>query len=142
MRHFLGSTTIKERTKTCTTLLDYGFNNFKPIKINMNEIEKKEIDVLKGKKKSVGCTCEEEDSSYLVKKTIAGKIKEDINIEENVKAPVKKGQILGSVDYVTDEGEKVYSRNIVACEDVEKFDFLYIFSKMFKSFFVGSDFYF
>ena len=137
----LGSTTIKERTKTCTTLLDYGFNNFKPIKINMNEIEKKEIDVLKGKKKSVGCTCEEEDSSYLVKKTIAGKIKEDINVEENVKAPVKKGQILGSVDYVTEEGEKVYSRNIVACEDVEKFDFLYVFSRMFKSFFVGSNFY-
>ncbi len=137
----LGSTVKKEVIKTCTNLLDYGFNNFKPIKINVDEIEKKEIDVLKGKKKSVGCTCEEQDSSYLVKKTKAGKIKENVNIEENVKAPVKKGQILGSVDYVTDEGEKVYSRNIVASEDVEKFDFLYVFSKMFKSFFIGTNFY-
>ncbi len=137
----LGSTTKKERIKTCTTLLDYGFSNFKPIKINVDEIEKKEVDVLKGKKKVVGCTCEDQDTSYLVKKTQAGKIKENINIEEDVKAPVKKGQILGSVDYVTDEGEKVYSRNIVACEDVEKFDFLYVLSRMFKSFFVGSSFY-
>ena len=133
----LGSTTGSEVCKTCTNLLDYGFNNFQPIHLNVDKIEEKEVPVLKGKKVFVKCTYEDSEFPYLIKKTKAQEVKKDIKIVDDVKAPVEKGQVLGSINYIGKDKEKIYSKNIVAAEEVEKLDFLYLFTSMYKNFFGG-----
>ncbi len=64
----LGSTTGAEVCKACTYLLDYGFNNFQPIHLNVDKIEEKEVPVVIGKKKTVQCTYDDVEFPYLIKK--------------------------------------------------------------------------
>ncbi len=137
----LGSNTKKERWQTCTSLLDYGFNNFQAIRTDVEEIEKKEVVVLKGNKPSVGCTCEDSESYHLVNKVDSKNITEKVVVDDEVKAPVKKGQNLGSVEYYNGKGKKIFSKKIVAAEDVDELSFINIFSNIFKTFFTGLGFY-
>ena len=50
-----------------------------------------------------------------------------IKIKDEVKAPVKKGQSLGSIEYLNKENKKIFSRNVVASEDVEGLNFFKIY---------------
>ena len=137
----LGSNTKKETLQTCRNLLDYGFNNFQVISSDSEEIEQKEVAVKKGNKAVVGCVIEDSDVCKLIKKVEAKDIKKKIKIKDEVKAPVKKGQSLGSIEYLNKENKKIFSRNVVASEDVEGLNFLTVFYGLLKSFFAGSEFY-
>lgn len=137
----LGSTTGAEVCKVCTYLLDYGFNNFQPIHLNVDKIEEKEVPVIRGKKKTVQCTYDDVEFPYLIKKNKAQEVKKNIKIIDDVKAPVEKGQVLGTISYVGKDKKKIYSKNIVAAEEVEQLDFLYLLAGMYKSFFGGLSLY-
>lgn len=144
----LGCSTSADRWKSCTNLLDYGFNSFQPFKADKKEIEEQQVKVLKGKKQYVSCRLKDENISHMVKKTESSQVKIKIELDDFVKAPVEKDQIVGKVRYVKKEkkGDELIkkvltSQDIVADENVEKIGFFYTFSKLFKGFFCGEFFY-
>ena len=55
-----------------------------------------------------------------------GKIRAGISVLEKIKAPIKKGDIVGLVSY-TDGKEEICQVDIIAVESVEKSSFLGIF---------------
>ena len=132
----LKSESAKDRWHTCSSLLDYGFNNFQKIPINYKEIEKKELEVEKGKNKTVGCMFEDK-SDYLIKKTNLRGIKKEVKFKEELKAPIKKGDVVGDFIVKNSDGKQLFKLNIVADEDVEKLSFWDVFSNIFMNFFGG-----
>ena len=66
---------------------------------------------------------QKESYSALLEKGEIAKIEESIELPESVAAPVKKGDVVGTVTYKC--GEAVIGKaNIVAAEDGEKMNFL------------------
>ncbi len=145
----LGCDTSDDRWKSCTNLLDYGFNSFRPIRVNKKEIEEKEVKVSKGKKQFVSCRLSDENRTYLVKKAEYNQIKTEIKLDDLVEAPIKKDQIIGKVNYIKEEKKDknnktqkiIATQNIVADEYIEKLDFLYTFKKIWKNFLWNEFFY-
>ena len=67
-------------------------------------------------------------------KSDKGEITRKTEWNENITAPIKKGDTLGFVNiYVGDS--QVGRIPITATEDVEKLDFMYIFEQIFKGMF-------
>ena len=112
----LGAETTANRFETAKELLNYGFSNYKiSTLINKNEIMG-EVKVKKGVKESVG-TLTESDYQKLTGKQNTDKIERNVVIEEEIKAPVKKGQQVGKIELM-ENGKKIGEVKIVAEGDV------------------------
>ena len=75
-----------------------------------------EVKVKKGVKESVG-TLTESDYKKLTGKQNTDKIERNVVIEEEIKAPVKKGQQVGKIELM-ENGKKIGEVKIVAEGDV------------------------
>ena len=138
----LGSENDSDRWNNCTTLLDYGFNNFQKLKVDKNKIEELKVSVNKGKQNFVKCkTTADKETSYLIKKTQIGNVKQKIDLKEYVLAPIKENDIVGEISYVDEKENVIFKRNVYAAENVEKLEFLFVFKRLLKNFFTGSKFY-
>ena len=71
----------------------------------------------------------EKSAGIVSKKSNSSQIVEEINIEDNIEAPISKGEILGSVSYF-DENELVETVNLIAEKDVPKLTFFNIFKQI------------
>ena len=112
----LGAETTANRFETAKELLNYGFSNYKiSTLINKNE-SMGEVKVKKGVKESVG-TLTESDYKKLTGKQNTDKIERNVVIEEEIKAPVKKGQQVGKIELM-ENGKKIGEVKIVAEGDV------------------------
>lgn len=113
----LGGPTSELRFSEAKLLFDYGFENFSfKEKINKGDVLK-EVNILKGKKETVNGVAKN-DYSIIDNKKEKGKITKEIILEENIKAPVEKGQKVG-VLYIK-KGDSVMGEiEIVAEEDVK-----------------------
>ena len=112
----LGAETTANRFETAKELLNYGFSNYKiSTLINKNE-NMGEVKVKKGVKESVG-TLTESDYKKLTGKQNTDKIERNVVIEEEIKAPVKKGQQVGKIELM-ENGKKIGEVKIVAEGDV------------------------
>lgn len=108
----------KVRFENATKLLDYGFNTFSYKEFGKkNEIVKK-VNVEKGIKSEVEAVLEN-DSGTLIEKSSNKEIEQVITIDENIHAPVYKGQKLGEASFLLD-GETIFTVNIVSNEDIPK----------------------
>lgn len=114
----LGAPSSKDRFAAARGLLDYGFANYAVDKLAEKDKEILNIAVLKGKKPETSLKAAE-DCNLLVKKADKGKTERKINVPEVVFAPIKKGEVIGTVDFYTD-GNRVKSVNLSASEDIEK----------------------
>ena len=99
-------------------LLDYGFANYNYSSIDAGLKEKTELEVLKGTQKAVE-VLPQGNLNVLLPKSASGKIERKTALSENVTAPVKKGDVLGTVT-VTLNGEQLGEIPLVAKEDVER----------------------
>ena len=81
----------------------------------------KTINVNKGIQKTVDAVLEN-TSGALIEKGKQGNVEQNINLEENVSAPIEKGQKLGEISFSIN-GETLASVNIVAKESVDKVTF-------------------
>lgn len=125
----LGAPTSNDRFSDAKALLDYGFANYAlwygPA---AGEVVKK-VGVKKGQSELVGIS--PESGMYaLIGKGLAGKEEIMIETEENISAPIKKGQVLGKAKCVIN-GETVAETNLVAAEDVERIGLGALLKKMF-----------
>ena len=123
----MGSATSKERFAACKSMLDYGFATYALIS---PETEKTQIPVKLGACDTVTAVPAGEDA-VLVEKAQKNQVTQQVELAEQVDAPVSKGQRLGTL-YIK-AGEQVLKEiPLVAEEAVEKLTFWQMFSRVFQ----------
>ena len=126
----MGCATSKERFAACKSLLDYGFANYALVQPEIRE--DMAIPVELGREKTVKAVPSGE-SAMLIDKGQKSAVSTEITLEEKVKAPVSKGQRLGTATIRA--GEQVLAEiPLVAERGVEKLSWWDIFTRLFKTF--------
>ena len=97
----LGSANSKERFASASSLLNYGFSNYTVTKFGEKNSKIRDIPVKNGKEKKV-TAISKENANILIEKQNANKIKTHINIDNNLQAPVEKGQVVGELIITSD----------------------------------------
>ena len=111
----------KIRFDEAAKLLDYGFNNFSFVNFEKKDTVIKTLNVNKGVSSTVDAIVEK-DSGALISKGKESNVEKVINLDENLSAPIKKGQKLGEISFNLD-GKTLSSVNIVANENIDKINF-------------------
>jgi len=138
----MGAKSKEHRFKATKELLEYGFEAFTVEKIakkgdTIKGYEKTKV--LKGKKLEVPVEVAE-DISLMVKRD--SKIEKVVSLT-TVEAPVKKGQVIGSVafdsesDYLREKDKQDTEINMVAVEEIEKASLIIRLFRGIKNFFLG-----
>jgi D-alanyl-D-alanine carboxypeptidase (penicillin-binding protein 5/6) len=121
------------RFSEAETLLNYGFNTFSYKQFAQKGDLLKEINVSKGVSETVNCVFEN-DSGVLLEKGQDKNITQEITLDENVSAPIVKGQKLGEIKYSLND-EILATANIVAGEDVDKLNLFTMCKHIYNSWF-------
>ena len=106
------------RFEEAQKLLDYGFSNFSYTNLGKKGDIIKTETVNKGLDKTVNLVLEK-DVGKIMKKGSGSDIVQEITINENISAPINKGDILGNVTYTCPDGSKLQV-NLVAENSVDK----------------------
>lgn len=122
-----------DRFNGAKKLLDYGFANYNYSSIDAELKKNTNIQVLKGTEKTVE-VIPQDTLNVLLPKSASGKIERKTVLSENVTAPVKKGDVLGTVT-VTLEGEQLGEIPLVANNDVKRLTFGVAFGLILKGLF-------
>ena len=117
--------TSEKRFSEAKKLLDYGFSNYIYNKTSTAGDFLQTVDVQKGTTNTVNLVFES-DSGALVKKTETGNITSEVQINENIFAPINSGDVLGEVKYYLNDQE-IASVNLVAENNVEKINVMNLF---------------
>ena len=129
----LKAPTPKIRFSEAKLLLDYGFNTYSFKKLCQKNELYKSISINKATEESLNLVYEK-DFGTILKKSNQDNIIEDIKINENVVAPISKGDIIGTISYSL-ENNLIGSVNLIAEKDISKISFLNIFKKISFSWF-------
>ena len=123
--------TSKIRFEDATKLLDYGFNTFSYKEFGKKDDVIKTISVNKGSADQVEAVLSE-NCGTLLQKGSDKNVEQTLNLDENISAPVQKGQKLGEISFTLD-GEVLSTVDIVAKDDVEKIGLFSIIKKVYYS---------
>ena len=125
--------TSNDRFNGAKKLLDYGFANFSFSSLEA-ELSQNEVEINKGVKKKIAIKTEEK-VNILLPKNSKNEATRTVEWNENITAPVKKGDVLGYVNINIGE-EQVGRIEIKAAEDVKRLNFWvttgWIFKGLFK----------
>lgn len=129
----MGAETKDVRNKDACRLLDYGFSQCRKY-TDEKAFDKEEIKIDNGVKDYVriksNCTFE----GVLLGDEQEKDVKKEVSINKKLCAPIKKGDVLGSVKYDVG-GRNLGELMLTADEDVKKMDLKYAFSKALKKHF-------
>ena len=114
----LAAPSSAERFSSASKLLDYGFANYSCVNAAQKIGDLKEIGVIGGKTDLVKPEADK-GVNFIVKKGNQDKVEHSLVIEEPLRAPIKKGQKIGSAT-LTIDGQKVAVCDILSKEDVER----------------------
>ena len=114
----LGAKSNNERYKDIVRVLDYGFNNYQGILLADKEIMLKEVPVSHGKKDKL-LVYPRANLQVTLKKGTDLKPDLEMQVSDYIKAPVKKGDIVGLLRAKID-AEVVAEMEVVAGEEIEK----------------------
>ncbi|GMB07775.1 D-Ala-D-Ala carboxypeptidase DacF [Thermolongibacillus altinsuensis] len=128
-----GAPTPKERNAQITKMLDYAFSHYETHPLYKRGETITTVKVSKGKKKEVKVVTSEPISVLTKKGESVEKIEKSWNISKNVKAPVKKGDVLGTL-VLKKDGTTITKSPLIAKEDVGEANFWQLFKRMFGSF--------
>lgn len=118
----LGAETTADRFDIAKELLNYGFANYKIETVIEANKPYDNVNVIKGKKDSVG-TQTQSSFKRLVNKQLESKLETKVTLNDEVKAPVKKGNVVGKVEII--ENKKTIGEvNLVASENVQRLNFV------------------
>lgn len=112
--------TSNDRFNGAKKLLDFGFANYSYSLLDA-ELSEKEVEIKKGVSKKVGVEAGEK-LSILLPKNSKDEIKREVKWNDNITAPVKKGDVLGYVNIYVGENE-VGRLKITAKDDVYRLNF-------------------
>ena len=117
----LRAPTTELRFKEAKLLLDYGFNKYTYQNLATKDDLYSEVNILKGTEKTLNLVFEN-SSGAIIEKNKNSNIETTVQINENITAPVFKGDVLGTIDYKI-ENEIISSVNLVAEKDIPKKSF-------------------
>ena len=130
----MGAPTRDERNALAAKLLDFGFASY--ALFSEGEAALDEITLTGGVKNTL--KIKKEACSALLEKADIAKITTVYDIPESVPAPVKKGDVIGTVTYKC--GEAVVGKaNVVADEDGERMTFFTMMWKILRAMMCGTE---
>ena len=106
------------RFTEASKLLDYGFSTYTYKQFANAGDVLKNVEINKGVNSSLNLVYEE-NASTLIKKGKDKNIEKILTIENNISAPISKGQHLGQISYNLN-GSTISSVNLVAQNDIKK----------------------
>ena len=124
----MGSDSSTERNNSAKKLLDYGFANYEICKIDGAEIDSVKIENSTVDKIKV----KYENFEALVPKGTKNKVHYEIDIDEEIAAPLKKGSTVGRIKYILN-GEVIGENDIISLDDAEKIYFLWYLLDVLKN---------
>lgn len=116
--------TSNDRFNGAKKLLDYGFANYEYANIEP-QLDISEINIKNGVQKTVEIKAKQ-NFDALLKKNESSAITQQINLSQEITAPVKKGEVIGTVDFCLNE-RQIGSVDIISSENVNKMSFLTAF---------------
>lgn len=114
----LGCANSKDRFNSARELLDYGFSNFTVTSFGEKNSKVCKVPVLYGKNDTV-IALTQSNSAVVIDKSDKEKIKTHLNLPKNLKAPIKKGEIIGEM-LITLNGETLAKTNLISDKAVKK----------------------
>ena len=114
--------TSKIRFSEATKLLNYGFGNYGYKNLANANDEKSDFAISNGLKYSSKAVIEK-DYGIILPKSNKSEIQEEVKLNENITAPIKKGDKVGELDFMIN-GEKVGSVNLVSSENIDKNNYI------------------
>ncbi len=127
----MGASTRDERNKIATTLLDRGFAKYEVYVSRGEKIT--DVPILGAFEKYI--RAEYEDFEYLAPKGYAEKISKKIILEDDLSAPLAKGEVIGRVSYFIGERE-IGSVNILSVENVDKIGYFELLLRAISRYFL------
>ena len=127
----MGAPTRDIRNNIATTLFDRGFAKYEMYSSKGDTIEN--IKMLGSKDRYA--RLEYHQFTYLANKGTSSKITKNIVLNDNICAPLSKGDVVGKVEYMLD-GKKIGSVDVTVCEDVERIEYYTLIFRAFSRFFL------
>ena len=116
--------TSNDRFNGAKKLLDYGFANYEYASIKP-ELDKTELNIKNGVAPKVKIIAKN-NFDALLKKSETAAVTQQLNLKQNLEAPVKKDEVVGTVDFYLND-EIIGQVEVVADESVDKMSFLTAF---------------
>lgn len=127
----MGAPSWKERNEMAAKLLDYGFSKYESIKLVKKGEVVDEIKLPKCKPDLIKILAKE-DLNVIYEKGSKGNIEKKVQINKELKLPLKKGDSIGTIDAV--DGNKVLNKtDAVVDSDIKKINFFDSLGRGFKS---------
>ena len=123
--------TSEIRFSEAKKLLDYGFANFHYTKTSTAGEFLQTANVQKGTTNSINLVYES-DSGALTKNTDTENITSEVHLNDNISAPIKTGDVLGTVSFYLNDQE-ISSVNLVSDSDVDKITVMNLFGMITES---------
>ncbi|WP_212031137.1 D-alanyl-D-alanine carboxypeptidase family protein [Cytobacillus depressus] len=111
-----GAPTSKERNAQVTKMLDYAFSQYQTHPMFKRNVTLGHVAISKGDKKKIEALTSESISLLTKKGDSIENIKQKVTLNKNVKAPVKKGDKVGTLKLIQD-GKTLVESPLVAKED-------------------------
>lgn len=124
----MGSATSKERFKSASTLLDYGFASYEIYTPDLSQQEIPEISVSNGQQSVVEIELPS-TVSMVISKGDQANITSEVTITENLQAPVQQGQKVGKIIYYLNS-DVLAEYPIYAKNQINQLDFSFVFLKL------------
>lgn len=128
----MGSSTKDIRYKDAATLLDYGFSNCKPFNDEKVLDGKQYLKINDGTKDKIAIESANPFHTVIVGGFDPSMVTKKLTIIKD-SAPVKKGEIVGRVDYMINDSS-IGSVDILASEEIEQRKFSNVLDHLFKNF--------
>ncbi len=127
----MGAATRDIRNNIATTLLDRGFAKYEMYSAEGDSIE----NVRMLGSKDGYARLEYPEFTYLADKGTSSKIQKNIILNENICAPLSKGDVVGKVTYTLD-GREIGSVEVRVCDNVERIGYYTLLIRAFSRFFL------
>ncbi len=127
----MGAESRDIRNEAAKQLLDYGFANYSLYSSPGGEVG--EIAVKGGVKNT--CVCEYQPLTRLLGKGKSKSVTTEFLLEEELPAPIAKGDVVGKVRYSID-GEVIAEEPVIASEDVDRIGYMSLLWRMLGLFFL------
>lgn len=127
----LGGKSGKERFKDAADLLDYGFANYTVEKLKLPKEATQQVKVESGMSDTLKLECQNPGNT-VIGRTASEKLSCECKIKKDIKAPVKKGDRIGEVNYYLN-GEIVKTCPITAGNSIDEMCFSTVIHNVFNS---------
>ncbi len=125
--------TTATRFAEARKLLDYGFSNYSAVTFGKPGDIVATVPLSKGISETVEGVFES-SASVIIKKGLESSVTQSITFEDNLEAPIKKGEKIGTATYTIND-EAIATVNIIANSDVMRSGFFNITSNLYSKWF-------